>query len=202
MNDKLSKITRLIIIASIAMASGMTSNAFADDVYIDLPQRSYNAVYLEGGVVPSTHRPSMGIGIKISHFGIVFGVANRSEVDMDMVSEFPSFSLIKTRDLGVKKTGTTYGFDGLYFYEPIDNFSIYGGPGLWFQEYRRLSEVAEPGYLPGLMFTEDKTRKLEISGSIGIQKMFPVHSNFTSGVVVGAGYHTIRGPSVHLGLAW
>lgn len=202
MIDKPHIVSSLLILVCVAATFVMASIAYADDVYLFLPQRSYNAMFLEGGVVPSTHRPSMGLGIKISRFGIVFGIANRSEVDMDRVSEFPSFALIKTKDLGVKKTGTTYGFDGLYYYEPLDNFSIYGGPGMWFQEYRHLSEVAESGYLPGLMFTEDKTTKLEISGSIGIQKMFPVHSNFTSGVVVGAGYHTVRGPSLHLGLTW
>lgn len=129
------------------------------------------------------------VGFRGQELGVEIGGINESDYSSDDIYDYPVPHLNFT-DLGEQKVDSAVGFDVLGFYNPSKQVSLYGGLGLYFQEYRRIAR----SNLSALLYTEAKDTEAEAAFSGGVQ-FFPSGS-----LMLGIGYHSIRGLNGQIGM--
>lgn len=129
------------------------------------------------------------VGFRGHELGVELGGINESDYSSDDVYDEPVPHLNFT-DLGEHKVDSTVGFDVLGFYNPTSQLSLFGGLGLYFQEYIRIAR----SNVSGLLYTEAKDTEAEAAFSGGVQ-FFP-----TGSLMLGIGYHSIRGLNGQIGM--
>lgn len=131
------------------------------------------------------------VGFRGVDLGIEIGGINDSDYSSsDMYDYQIPFIDQYTIDLGKHKVDSAIGFDVLGFYNASKRLSFFGGLGLYFQEYRRIMLDD----WTGLLYTESQETEAEAAFSGGIQ-FFP-----SSALVLGIGYHSIRGINGQIGI--
>lgn len=188
----------------IALTLALTLSCFLSPA----PVHAWQTFSYEGGVMKNG-KASTGIAIKLGPAGIAFGLGDQSDVDTHRMSELPFNAMAtgiipaNTTKLNHKRTDSTWGFDLRYHYDFNKVVSLYGGPGLYYNEYRDLTLVTQRtgnnAYAPGYLFTERKRNELEITGNGGVS--VNVLSNDNWALTLGAGYHTYRGVYGSIGLS-
>lgn len=128
------------------------------------------------------------VGFRGQELGVEIGGINESDYSSDDVFDYPAPSSFFT-DLGEQKVDSAVGFDILGFYNPSKQVSFFGGLGLYFQEYRRIARSTAL-----LLYTEAKDTEAEAAFSGGVQ-FFPSGS-----LMLGIGYHSIRGLNGQIGM--
>lgn len=129
------------------------------------------------------------VGFRGVDLGIEIGGINESDYSSSDMYDYPVPHTDFT-DLGRQKVDSAIGFDVLGFYNASKRLSFFGGLGVYFQEYRRVAE----SNLSFLLYTESQETEAEAAFSGGIQ-FFP-----SNALVLGIGYHSIRGINGQIGV--
>ena len=129
------------------------------------------------------------VGFRGVDLGIELGGINESDYSSSDISDYPA-PFTGFFDLGKQKVDSAIGIDVLGFYNASKQLSFYGGLGLYFQEYRRIAQDD----VTLLLYTEAEETEAEAAFSGGIQ-FFP-----SNAVLLGIGYHSIRGINGQIGM--
>ncbi|MCC6502415.1 MAG: hypothetical protein IT362_04675 [Deltaproteobacteria bacterium] len=129
------------------------------------------------------------VGFRGVDLGIELGGINESDYSSSDIYDYPVPHTDFT-DLGKQKVDSAIGLDVLGFYNASRQLSFYGGLGLYFQQYIRIGQ----SNISGLLYTEAEETEADAAFSAGIQ-FFPSNS-----VLLGIGYHSIRGINGQIGI--
>ncbi len=187
-----------IMLAGLVMASDM---AAADNSF-------RKAAWIEGGATVKGAY-SVAVGVRLGPVGIKAGYGGESDYLSNQVYDAHPFSPgelgVQAASLGRKRIDPAVGFDFMGFYEISKNLTAYAEAGPYFQEVREVMVVT--GYqgfnpwLVGTLFNSERKRyNLTLEGGAGVQYRIP-YNNWRA-VLITAGYHTMRGISAGIGLAF
>lgn len=123
-----------------------------------------------------------------ARFGLELGIVANSEFsDADAIDT--SIPHNDFTSLGRKRVGSTYGLDFLFFHDFKPGPSFFLGAGLYASE---VDEIVQSN-VTGWYWKQSKGEELIPSMQVGLQ-LFTKQR-----VVIGAAYHTYRGPTLQLG---
>lgn len=168
----------------------------AEEKYIE------NAFWLTGSY---NKHAGAGFGIRNRYFGVEFSYVDRSDFTGDEVNNYSPgmVSLLNLHknsvSLGEKVVDPTYGIDFALYLNPTRFLSLYGEAGPYYEEKREINEDLESGKF----WSEGNTKKLLLGGGGGLQFKLPIVDwGIIDGILVGAGYHSIKGINIQLGLTY
>jgi hypothetical protein len=125
------------------------------------------------------------VGLRRDWYGLELGVASFGNMPKTENFDIPhnDYTIIGPR------VGSKIGIDLLGFL-PIDKqFSIYTGPGIYFNEEANIIQSNATGWL----YKQDNVLKVFAAGQVGI--------NYSSeSITIGIGYHSLRGATFQVGL--
>ena len=129
-------------------------------------------------------------GKSLDNWGVSIGAVLNSEFNEDVL-DYP-VPHNDYKNLGTKRTGSTLGIDALYFFGDNPKLRTYAGVGLYFTTRK---EVAQSN-VTGWYYTQsDKSTSL-LSAELGVQLIND------SGLILGMGLHSVRGPTISIGTAF
>jgi len=171
------------IAISILLTLTLTGQAAAEDSPKD-DKSKYSYMWITAGPKDYKQCTSIGLGMRSDNLGLEGGFAGKSDYEAKDLLNHPA-PPTNCESLGKKAIGRTFGLDILCFINPMTRgaISIYGGCGLYKQEYRTVAKSLRTGAL----YTQAKDNEWMLAPSGGIH-FFPT-TNFRLGV----GYHLIRG---------
>ena len=149
-------------------------------------------VWLEGGKTSastgSNSTTSVAIGFKgDKNWGFKVGMLTDKEFSQDY-QDYP-VPHSSYRDLGVKRTGNTFGFDVDYYFSSEEGIRPYIGLGMYFGDQKHIAQSTATGWY----YNQGDATSIKASGEVGFQ-----YKN-ASGFIWGVGYHSIRGNYLALG---
>lgn len=168
--------SKSIAIAALAALAGA---AHAGDKWVSLG--AANQSDGGGASVAFGWRTASGLGIEI---GAVFNSEFNSSNLIDYPVPHNNFT-----NLGVKRTSSTFGADVAYFFQVSEEFSPYVEGGLY---YSPRGEIARSN-ATGLYYKQSSKSELIPSAGVGVQ--FKIQKD----LILGAGFHTVRGANIVIG---
>lgn len=166
------------------------------------------ALWVEGGATLQGNY-SVALGTRLGPIGMKFGYGGDFDYEGKEVNDAYPFTLadlgVAAKPVGKKKIDPAFGFDMMGFYDFTRNLTGYAEGGVYWQEERKVMVVTEAQRLfawpAGTLFNVEKKRYvLTVEGGAGIQYRIP-YDNWHA-VLLTAGYHTLRGVSGGIGLAF
>lgn len=149
---------------------------------------THRAFWVSGG---KGDEPSAAIGVREKNVGFEFGgLANSDWADTDIL-DYPVPHNSYT-NLGEQNVGNTLGLDVLGFYNVHERVALYAGLGGYFSD----KAVIARSNATGLYYTQSDESGFEAAASAGVQ--FKLGNRF----LLGAGYHSIRGVNLQLGMTF
>lgn len=151
--------------------------------------------------------------IRFGCFGLSLGFGSDMDYEdkevLDAAPMDPAVPMQITPEyMGRKKVGPAYGGDVMFFLDVMPRLSVYAGPGMYFQEYRKVYKIVEINnpasyaWHEGAYYNKEYGEyELKFGGVVGVQGKVKEWPSGKS-LVLGANYHSIRGISGSIGLAW
>ena len=190
----------------VSMVVGSGSLAVASEYKRD------SALWVEGGATSGKNvDPGVAVGVRFGHIGLSFGYGGSPDyksskvMDVAPVNPAPLLGITSTY-LGKKSVDPAFGADLLFFLDLGEDVSLYAGPGVYYQEYRnlyRVDTISSPvnGWGVGTIYNvEEKKHEAVVAGGAGVQ--VKIANGAKASLFLTAGYHTIRGVSGGIGLAF
>lgn len=185
--------------------------SFAEASEYDYSTRT-SAIWVEGGAtVGKNVDPGVAVGVRFGYIGLTFGYGGSPDyksgkvMDVAPVNPAPLLGITST-NIGKKSIDPAFGGDLLFFLDLGRYVTLYAGPGVYYQEYRnlyRIDAITSPvnGWDVGTLYNvEEKKHEVEMAGGAGMQ--VKIANGSRGSVFITAGYHTIRGVSGGIGLAF
>lgn len=189
-----------------------TTNVWAAEVEKPIRDRMLMA-WVEGGAsIGGKPQAGVGLGFRLGYIGFGFGYGGsmdyRGSEVLDAAPVNPAVLMEMTSlPLGKKTIDPAFGGDIYLFYDLTDSLAIYGGPGMYFQEERNVYEIltiknpASYAWQAGGHYsTEYGKYALKLAGGGGI--VFKAKDFNKKSIILTLGYHSIRGISGGVGLAF
>lgn len=154
---------------------------------------SFGQMWLSVGAAPSSDGGGTSIALSgkgTGAWGFGVGAVFNSNFSNDLL-DYPVPHSSYT-SLGTKRTGSTFGFDALYFFGDSKTILPYVSVGLYAS---KRAEVAQSNVTKWYYTQKDQSTIL-LSGELGL------HMVTENGWLLGAGYHSIRGPNLSLSKAF
>jgi hypothetical protein len=172
-------------------------------VAADTKENGLRGIWLEGSYNPHHRTPDAGtgaggaIGIRGEHIGARLGYVDNEEFDQNRISIIPAaFARFPTVNQGYKRVGPTWGFDFDFYLNPLQCLSLYAGPGIYYSGREEIiRETYGDGSLSTNAFGGNKKQDYVPTGSGGVQLI-------AGHLLIGAGYHSLRGYTVSIGGMW
>lgn len=101
------------------------------------------------------------------------------------------------RNIGSYELSNPYGADLLGFIHPTDKIALYGGIGWYTHTYKDLAQSTVTGWY----YTQSEFTRDEVAFSGGIHYKFKSHPVFGD-LIIGAGYHEVRGMQATFGFLY
>ena len=170
---------------------------------------TYQGEFATAGIARQKNRGigsgiSGGMGFRTKYLGMKFCVIDRAEFDDSRISILPAFfHQAPLVDLGKKQTGTSFGYDLDGYINLGETISLYAGPGIYFAGVQDIQlEKYADGKFSHSAFAGPKREKFVPAAEGGLQLNIPFSSKSAGRVLLGIGYHSIRGITCDLGLRY
>lgn len=170
------------------------------------------AIWVEGGAtIGSKVDPGVAVGVRFGRVGLTLGYGGSPDhksgkvMDVAPVNPAPLLGITSTY-LGKKTVDPAFGSDLLFFLDLGEHVTFFAGPGIYYQEHRKLFRVDSiaatvSGWQVGTLYNvEEGKHEVVAAGSGGIQ--VKIANGHSTSLFATVGYHTIRGVSAGLGLAF
>lgn len=163
----------------------------------------YHAVWSNGSYLPAGKgHPGGGFGFRGINLGAEVSYIDSGDYAGDEINVIPpgTESLMGPSDsLGKKNIDGSFGIDFMLIANPFKNFSIFGEGGLWYQERQNIQRAQNTGKL----WSTHHSYNALGGGGGGIMVKIPTGDFYTfNGIHLQAGYHSIRGITGAIGLAY
>lgn len=196
---------KFILVASLVSVALSAAYGHAEDKTM---------AWVEGGAALEGPKkaPSVAVGFRLGRAGFVFGLGGamdfESEEVLDAAPMDPAPLMgITSKPLGLKTVGPGFGWDLVIFWDLCSRFSLYAGPGMYFQEVRKVYEItgithpASSDWHVGGHYNKDyKQYALTLEGTAGMHLKLAQFES--SSLMLIANYHTMRGVSGGLGMTF
>ena len=152
---------------------------------------SASADYLLSGGSNSDGKSSMSVGFNgHGNWGMEVGVIFDAEFTGNLI-DYPVPHTLYT-DLGTKKTMNTLGLDIARFFEVSSQVRAFGELGMYVETKKHIAQSTATGWY----YTQEDQSSIVGAAGVGIQ--------YTSsgGLIVGAGFHSLRGANVSIGMSY
>lgn len=152
---------------------------------------SAQADFWVSGGSNSNSKTSMSIGFKGgSEWGMEIGIIYDAEYTGNLLDyPVPHSSYI---DLGTKKTMNTLGLDIARFFEISPQVRAYGEVGMYAETKKHIAQSTVTGWY----YTQEDQSSIVGAAGLGVQYVS------SSGITVGAGFHSLRGPNISIGASY
>lgn len=171
---------------------------------VSAEENGYHAVWLNGSYLPAKGKghPGGGFGFRGINFGAEVSYIGSGDYAGDDISVIPPGTesyMGPSESIGKKNIDGSFGIDFMILLNPWKNISVFGEGGLFYQETQNLRyELAT-----GRLWSTQHDYGANFGGGGGMMMRIPTSEFLTfNGIHLQLGYHSIRGITGAIGLAY